>query len=426
MGSHLKMYPSSAASGPKTKFSEEEQKHRKSNDFRRETAAQYTCDKRGYINFVANLIIQGRYRAIQEIGKGTFSRVMKCEDLMVKPSDTHRLVALKINRNVDKYKAAAKIEYEILQTIKKWDKTNKSNCAHLLRSFEYYGHKCFVFPLFGRSVYGFLSDNRFVPFALAHVKQFAWQIIAAMKFMHDCKIIFTDLKPENLVFEGTKRISRSISSVLPSLPYAFNFWKMRMLKAGYTENNINWIKIQIPIDTRLKVIDFGSALFEAKWHNHLVQTRHYRAPEVVLGMRWKYPIDIWSIGCIMLEFIYGRMVFNTHDSIDHLNQMITMIGPMPKKMYKSIPYEVFNAYFHADGRLRLDKAKISAVHCKPMKEYFGPKDAVMHDLVSKMLRWDPKTRITCEEALRHPYFADVDTTFIVPKRSQYHKNLSTR
>lgn len=65
-----------------------------------------------------------------------------------------------------------------------------------------------------------------------------------------------------------------------------------MLNAGYAENNINRFKIQIPIDTRLKVIDFGSAFFEERLHNHLVQTRHYRAPEVVLGMRWKYPIDI--------------------------------------------------------------------------------------------------------------------------------------
>jgi len=122
----------------------------------------------------------------------------------------------------------------------------------------------------------------------------------------------------------------------------------------------------------------------------------------------------------MLELIYGRMVFSTHDSIDHLNQMTTMIGPMPKKMYKSIPSEFCQAYFHADGRLRLDKAKVSTVHCKPMKEYFGPNDAAMHDLVSKMLRWDPIARISCEEALRHPYFADVDTTFIVPRRAQYH------
>merc|ERR1719479_458102 len=131
-----------------------------------------------------------------------------------------------------------------------------------------------------------------------------------------------------------------------------------MMNAGYSDLDIKHLTVEIPVDPRLKVIDFGSALFEntKHGHHHLVQTRHYRAPEVVLGMKWTFPIDIWSIGCIMLEFIYGRMVFNTHDSIDHLSQMITMIGPIPKKMYKSIPYEVFNAYFKSDGSLRMEKA----------------------------------------------------------------------
>merc|ERR1719295_256574 len=145
-----------------------------------------------------------------------------------------------------------------------------------------------------------------------------------------------------------------------------------MLKAGYTENNINWLTIEIPLDTRLKVIDFGSALFADQWHSHLVQTRHYRAPEVVLGMRWSFPIDIWSIGCILLEFIYGRMVFNTHDAIDHLNQMNTMIGPMPLKLMQIIPRETYRKYYTKDGKLRLEKAKISKVQCQNLKKYFKP------------------------------------------------------
>merc|ERR1719412_2402154 len=136
-----------------------------------------------------------------------------------------------------------------------------------------------------------------------------------------------------------------------------------MLAAGYKEKEIQMLNVEVPTDARLKVIDFGSALFENRWHNHLVQTRHYRAPEVVLGMRWSFPIDIWSIGCIMLEFIYGRMVFNTHDSIDHLNQMKTMIGEMPDKVRMRIPAEVNEAYFKSDGSLRMEKAKISSVQC---------------------------------------------------------------
>lgn len=391
----------------------------------------YSCDERGYINFIEGLVINQRYKLVAQIGKGTFSRVIKCVDKKISQKhQTKHYVAIKINRNVDKYQVAAKVEYEILQAIKNYDKDNVSFCAHLTSSFDYYGHRCFVFPLYGRSVYGFLSSNKYTPFASVHVKQFAWQIIQAVKFLHKIKIIFTDLKPENIVFVTDRSIRRTIAQLDNSLPSAFQFWKMRMKNAGYTDDDIRCLTVEIPIDVRIKVIDFGSALFEARWHNHLVQTRHYRAPEVVLGMRWSFPIDIWSIGCIMLEFIYGRMVFNTHDSIDHLSQMTKMIGPMPDKIRNKIPNEVREAYFKRDGSLKLQNAKISSVQCHPLKRYFesypspsdskrakDPKkpiikqeDMVMMDLVDKMLRWDPDERISAAEALQHPYFKGLDTT----------------
>ena len=119
----------------------------------------------------------------------------------------------------------------------------------------------------------------------------------------------------------------------------------------------------------------------------------------------------------MLEFIYGRMVFNTHDAIDHLNQMNTMIGPMPKKLLQIIPSEVYKTYFIKDRELHLKRAKISAVQCQKLKNYFQPnsRDPLL-DLVSKMLRWMPEDRISCEEALKHPYFNDVDTTSLHPKK----------
>jgi len=235
--------------------------------------------------------------------------------------------------------------------------------------------------------------------------------------MHKSKIIFTDLKPENLVFFRNSYHKESIANLEPHLPYAFKFWKARMQKAGYCNKDLASVKVEVPLDSRIKVIDFGSALFESQWHSHLVQTRHYRAPEVVLGMRWSLPIDIWSIGCILLEFIYGRMVFNTHDAIDHLNQMNTMIGPMPMKLLKSIPSEVYRTYFIKDRELRLKNAKISAVQCQNLKNYFKPnsKDLLL-DLVSRMLRWLPEERISCEDALRHPYFHDVDTKLLHPKK----------
>jgi len=387
----------------------------------------YTCDERGYINFAEDLVIKNQYKMLAQIGRGTFSRVIKCEDLDAKKEED-RCVALKINRNVEKYQWAARTEQEILTSIVAWDRQNRSGCIHLIGSFKYRGHQIFVFPLLGQSLYDFALNNRFVPFGLPQIKQFMLQIVAAVKFMHDCKIIYTDLKPENIVFVGNRTIRRPIANMEPNLPHAYHFWKESEAQKKYRDGANSNLSAEIPLDTRIKVIDFGSALFSDRAHfnQHLVQTRHYRAPEVVLGQRWESAIDIWSIGCIMLEFIYGRMVYNTHCSIDHLDQMTTMIGPIPPRLIRSSVTKDIRSMFHTDGSLRLEDAKRSQVHCKNLSEYFGPGEESMHDLVSKMLKWDPNDRINCTEALRHPYFAEVDTKEFKRTLIDFYKQLGVK
>ena len=62
----------------------------------------------------------------------------------------------------------------------------------------------------------------------------------------------------------------------------------------------------LPEDSGIKVIDFGSATFKDQYHSSVVSTRHYRAPEVILGLGWSFPCDIWSVGCILVELATGQ------------------------------------------------------------------------------------------------------------------------
>jgi hypothetical protein len=62
-----------------------------------------------------------------------------------------------------------------------------------------------------------------------------------------------------------------------------------------------------PENSDIKVIDFGSAAFDDQYHSTIVSTRHYRAPEVILGLGWTFPCDIWSVGCILVELATGAM-----------------------------------------------------------------------------------------------------------------------
>ncbi len=74
------------------------------------------------------------------------------------------------------------------------------------------------------------------------------------------------------------------------------------------------------------MIDFGSATFQDEYHSSVVSTRHYRAPEIILGLGWSFPCDIWSIGCILVEFYTGDALFQTHDNLEHLAMMEVVCG----------------------------------------------------------------------------------------------------
>ncbi len=138
--------------------------------------------------------------------------------------------------------------------------------------------------------------------------------------------------------------------------------------------------INIPVNPKIKLIDFGSAVEHNKkrsYHTHLIQTRHYRAPEVMLKLNWSLSADIWSIGCIIVELVYGKMLFNTHDTIDHLNQITRCIGKIPEHLQERTTDETWNKYFYFDGRLNLSRAKRSSVQCRHLTSYFNGKQ---HDM----------------------------------------------
>jgi serine/threonine protein kinase len=64
----------------------------------------------------------------------------------------------------------------------------------------------------------------------------------------------------------------------------------------------------------LKIIDFGMATLSnvTRPYNYDVTTSWYRAPEVALRQPWNYKIDMWSIGCILVELLIGKPLFTTY------------------------------------------------------------------------------------------------------------------
>ncbi|ONM40913.1 Serine/threonine-protein kinase AFC3 [Zea mays] len=107
--------------------------------------------------------------------------------------------------------------------------------------------------------------------------------------MHDLRLIHTDLKPENILLVSSEYIK------VPSTK-----------KNSQDEMHFKCL----PQSSAIKLIDFGSTAFDNQDHNSIVSTRHYRAPEIILGLGWSFPCDIWSVGCILVELCSVRSLLS--------------------------------------------------------------------------------------------------------------------
>ena len=92
------------------------------------------------------------------------------------------------------------------------------------------------------------------------------------------------------------------------------------------------------IDMRCKVVDFGNACWADKQFAEEIQTRQYRAPEVILQSGYSFSVDMWSFGCTAFELVTGDMLFAPKEGNgygedeDHLALMMELLGKMPRKV----------------------------------------------------------------------------------------------
>jgi dual-specificity kinase len=186
------------------------------------------------------------------------------------------------------------------------------------------------------------------------------------------------------------------------------------------------------------LIDFGSATFDDEYHSSVVSTRHYRAPEIILNLGWSFPCDIWSIGCIIVEFFTGDALFQTHDNLEHLAMMEAVCdGKIDSKIIKQVQSgrgSSANSAAKFFIRNKLDypnneTQRASRKYVKAMKhlnvslvcvlfagklliaaQEFIPSSTPFNkqllDLLRKIFVYDPKQRITAKQALKHPWFKE--------------------
>ncbi|XP_008152397.1 dual specificity tyrosine-phosphorylation-regulated kinase 3 isoform X1 [Eptesicus fuscus] len=316
-----------------------------------------------------------RYEVLKIIGKGSFGQVARVYDHKLR-----QYVALKMVRNEKRFHRQAAEEIRILEHLRKQDKTGSMNVIHMLESFTFRNHVCMAFELLSIDLYELIKKNKFQGFSVQLVRKFAQSILQSLDALHKNKIIHCDLKPENILL---KHHGRSAT----------------------------------------KVIDFGSSCFEYQKLYTYIQSRFYRAPEIILGGRYSTPIDMWSFGCILAELLTGQPLFPGEDEGDQLACMMELLGmPPPKLLEQSKRAKYFinskglprycSVTTQADGRVVLvgGRSRRGKKRGPPgSKDWVtalkGCDDYLFIEFLKRCLHWDPTARLTPAQALRHPWIS---------------------
>ncbi|XP_055353731.1 serine/threonine-protein kinase Doa-like [Paramacrobiotus metropolitanus] len=329
-----------------------------------------------------NDVLKKRYHVLKILGKGTFGRVYCVRD-MKSATMKEKQLALKITQCTDDAQQDAEYEINVLKELLKLDPEARHLFVRMFDSFTYHGHPCMVMEKLGCSLYTFLQSNDYQPFPFDQLRIVAYQLCYAVNFLHVNNIIHTDLKTDNVVLAVEPR-------------EIFRGEKVQSLKSLES--------------TDIRIIDFGSAIFEHEYHGTSVTTRQYRAPEITLQLGWSYPIDVWSVGMILFELYTGTSMFErARNTRVQLAMMERVLGKIPGDMYRRGEKKTVYA---KNGRLSYDKRcsewQEHRRYCKPLADCMRDQnlDTVQFfDLLSNMLRFEQDERITLQQALDHKYFS---------------------
>lgn len=283
--------------------------------------------------------------------------------------------AIKIIRNKKKFQYQAGIELKTLKFLNNHDKYDQNNIVRVSDFLVFRKHLLIAFECLSINLYEFIKKNNFQGVSQSLIRRFAIQILQALKFQKDHDIVHCDLKPENILLKQEN-------------------------KSG------------------IKVIDYGSSCFLGQRIYTYIQSRFYRAPEIILGIPYTMAIDMWSFGCIMAELYTGYPIFPGEDELDQLAYIMEICGVPPHEVLsissrRHLFFDDSNQPIvvpNSKGRVRTPNAKSLA---KVLKSSNNPTDldpesdtSKFIDFLLRCFAWHPCDRMTPLEALHHEWIVE--------------------
>lgn len=295
------------------------------------------------------------------LGKGSFGQVIKCID-----HKNNTTVALKMIVNTKQMHEQGEREIAIIQHLNAVEGCEESHVIQGLDFFLFRNHICVTFPPLGKNLYEYSRSLHFRPLTIRQIKSITRDVLNALDFCHDHGVVHCDMKPENI-----------------------------LLIPNSTQN--------------IKLIDFGSSCMVGHQIFEYIQSRYYRAPEVILGIKYGPPMDIWSYACIIVELMIGKPLFPGDDESEVLDMMMEVLGLPPDEFIQRGSRKKY--FFNESGKpLPNPKRRRRRIGSSSIKAAIKTQDEQLIDFISKCLVWVPEQRMTAREALNHPWLQKKNPT----------------
>lgn len=311
----------------------------------------------------------------------------------------HEEVCLKVIKNTKDFFDQSLDEIKILELLRQTGKVHENHVVQMKTFFYYREHLIIVTELLRQNLFEFgkfILDNNEEPyFTIPRLAYITRQALISLRFVHKLGLVHSDVKPENILLGSYSR-------------------------------------------AQIKLIDFGSSCYLTDRQSSYIQSRSYRAPEVVLGLPYDGRIDVWSLGCVVAEMFTGEVTFQNDSVVSMLSRIEAICGPFPRHMiaqgrqsgrfftksgllYESVDgseddddddkvkdsqYDIFQPKstrlssrlgFDADLMDDFEEEKFRKIDSKRKQQI------MFTDFVTKLLTIDPYGRPTAEEALNHPW-----------------------
>jgi len=235
------------------------------------------------------------------------------------------------------------------------DKENSLSLSSSGASTSFHNDVYIVYELMDTDLHQILRSSQ--PLTEEHFQFFTYQILRGLKYVHSASVLHRDLKPSNVLLNAS---------------------------------------------CDLKIADFGLARTAADQNNFMTEyvvTRWYRAPELLLSCdTYDEKIDVWSVGCMVAEMLLRKPLLPGRDYLDQLKLIIKTLGSPSGSSLDFITAPKARAYI--EGLPKSPKPDLRRTLGKGFS-----RDAA--DLVEKMLAFDPRERISVDEALKHPWLANL-------------------